>query len=352
MRAPMTSLPSRPPRRAPARLAAVVLALAAAGCSSTVDGAATPVDAGGSVPPGPVVYGVTIGDEARARFDRFADMRTWDPCALIDPTVLQGLGEVESQTSRTDFDTCYAYATPPGSGRLDEWRVRLELDPSFSDYRREDAPTQSIAGTQVLVLTSSSSPGECDLGVPVDDERVVDLSVDWSGSGPAPAPSCDAATALVEAMVPMLADPVRRAEGRYPVATPIATADPCAAIASYTAEGRAVQWDIDDGTLTRCTFSLGNGRDAADLDVDTGVAYTDSSPSDDEIPLTIGGFDATQRASTSGRSCTTTVRGRTEVPEGGRLESSTVVESITARADDCDQSNDLAERAVATIGLR
>ena len=46
------------------------------------------MDAGGLVPPGPVVYGVTIGDDARARFDRFADMRTWDPCALLDPAAL------------------------------------------------------------------------------------------------------------------------------------------------------------------------------------------------------------------------------------------------------------------------
>lgn len=348
MRAPgQTPVPA-----AAVRLGAALAVLAAAGCSSTVSGAATPVDAGGLVPPGPVVYGVTIGDDARARFDRFADMRTWDPCALLDPAALAAVGTVSEQSSRSGFDTCYAYAQPAGASKYDEWRVRVELDPSFSDYRREDKPTRSIAGTTVVVLDEDASAGDCELAVPVDDERVVDLDLGWSASGPPPGPACDTAASLVEAMVPLLANPVRRAEGRYPVSTPIATADPCAPIASYTAEGRAVQWELDQGSLTSCSFSLGNGRDAAELDVDTGV--TDPSPriSDGETATTVAGFDAVERPSSSGRSCTVVVRGRAEVPEGGTSEDSTVVESISARADDCAQANDLAGRSVSALGLR
>jgi hypothetical protein len=311
------------------------------------------VDAGGAVAAGPVVYGVNLGEDGRARYDGYAEMRTWDPCALLDPAALAAVGEVSSQSSRSGFDTCYAYAAPPGATRYAEWRLRVSLDPDFPDFERREATPRSIGGRDVLSLPQTS-PEDCDLVVPIDGDRVVELDVGWSGSGAPPATGCSVAEPLVAAMVPLLADPVRRSEGRYPVATPLAVADPCAGIAAYTARGEAVQWDLEDGDLTRCRFTLGSGRDAPDLEVTLGSApEAVETPDNGDTAVQVRGFDAVESPSSSGSSCRVRVFGRTPVPEGGLGgDDDTVVEEVQARADTCEQATQLADATVPAVGLR
>ncbi|WP_143261889.1 hypothetical protein [Allokutzneria sp. NRRL B-24872] len=218
---------------------ALALALLATGCSGE-PAAAPPSDkspAQGGGAPAASAPTMDFGS-AQATPDvvkslaEAAIYRTWDPCALHDPTSAAKIfNDVVALIEPSDFSSCLMTIKLDRNGSR-SWRIYTRVDSRFD----EDAAGEVVeaAGRKFVQdkKSSSSSPG-CEYNMQTSKTKALSLQVSWSGSlssDPPPKDPCALAKEYITALAPFFANPPLRSEKATEPQLPLASKDPCAPV--------------------------------------------------------------------------------------------------------------------------
>jgi hypothetical protein len=269
--------------------AAVVVVLTA-----LVTACATPI-AGSPQTAAPPGGGLPLEPEQTRLAELFAQVRSWDICALHD---VEAAGRVTGDVP----DELLPYREP-GSCRLltkdvsglPEWELQLDV---FQVVPTEGGgPPIDVGGVQMQQVRDADE-SRCAYSYPIGSPGQggepwgIELSV---ASIVANRPPCDVAREYATAIAPRLADPPLRSAGGTTPALDIAASDPCAVAAAMVpalAGGQPLPPDaveVADIEPYRCSVDadVGNGADVRK--VRGSVEFTIAS-SADLGSATIGGF--------------------------------------------------------------
>lgn len=273
------------------------------GCASSVDGTPLAEPASATATPAPVIdYAIPLTAAEKEKLSLLATWRSWDPCGLIDTTVLKSLGapsdEVKIDGSE-QLDACYgdfAY-----SSDAPDWDITVRIATTAGS---DGVPT-TLGDANVLIDEPKTAREGCSYLLPMSViDQYVKVQADWRDTDPAPSPVCEVAKKMATAALPLLKSPPLRKDVHSSPDTPLALADPCAGIEGLS-KTHTVQLSFTSTRMHRCALRLDKDVSVSvSIDVDRDRT-TSSSLSADESVATVGKFTGVRRTGTS--SCSISV---------------------------------------------
>jgi hypothetical protein len=249
----------------------VALLLTIAGCAQSVPGTAGPVAA--QLPAG----GLPLEPDEQAAVALFAEVRTWDMCALHDiPAAASVTGYVPDEIlPYAGLGSCRLTLQQPDG--VSDWDLTFEV----SRTRPADggAPI-TIGGTQ-LPQVGYQSTMECAYSYPVGPPDA-EWGIELTASNVSPnRPQCDVARDYLNAVAQRLAAPPLRSAGATTPALSLPGVDPCSVAAQLVpvvANGAAVpredlRADMDTPYECFVGVEIGTGTPQAE-DVRSTVEFT------------------------------------------------------------------------------
>ncbi|WP_344874790.1 hypothetical protein [Allokutzneria multivorans] len=214
---------------------ALALALLATGCSGEQAAAPpsgkAPAQGGAPAASAPTAdFGpVQVDPETLKGFAESAIYRTWDPCALHDPTSAAKIfSDVVALIEPSDFTSCLMTIKLDRTGSR-SWRIYTRIASSY--LQEEGGEVLEAAGRKFVQAKkgSSSSPG-CEYDMQTSKTKSLSLQVSWSGSlstDPPPKDPCALAKEYMTALAPFFVNPPLRSEKATEPQLPLASKDPC-----------------------------------------------------------------------------------------------------------------------------
>lgn len=209
-----------------------------------------------------------LDKNATQRLAAYAAFRGWDPCAMHDPVAAAKnpkLGKGD-ELEPDDLNGCILRTKLNEDPVPDGWRLSIELGQEFGPGRREDADPVQIGSRQVFkqrplggALGATMDKGRCYFYVPAIGEYATSFSVNWNGMSDRPmaTSACEAGTAYLTAVLPLWADPPRRADGLTSPRLKLADQDPCEAAKELEPLfGPGNEADIRPMSPYECQFQL------------------------------------------------------------------------------------------------
>ncbi|WP_030431918.1 DUF3558 domain-containing protein [Allokutzneria albata] len=213
----------------------LALALLVTGCSggpaATPPSDKSPAQGGAPAASAPKVdFGsVQVDPETLKGLAESAIYRTWDPCALHDPTSAAKIfGDPATSLEPSDFTACLMLVDLDRTGSR-RWRVYTRIASTFNEGAGGEV--LEAAGRKFVQAkkSASSTPG-CEYTMQTSQTKALSLEVNWSGASSEAPPKdpCALAKEYTTAVAPFFANPPLRSEKATDPELPLASKDPCA----------------------------------------------------------------------------------------------------------------------------
>ncbi|MCP3804238.1 hypothetical protein NLX83_33690 [Allokutzneria sp. A3M-2-11 16] len=250
---------------------ALALAVLATGCSGepAAPPSQNPEQGGGAAPAGAAstdLGSVQADPESRRNMAEMAIYRTWDPCALHDPTAAAKVfGDAVALIEPSDFTSCLLRVNLDRTGSRG-WRIYTRVGSPFLEDDVAGATVLDAAGRKFHGKKSApgSTPG-CDFVMQTSKTKTLQLQVNWGGMSTETPPkdSCEAAKEYMTAIAPFFANPPLRSEAQTEPQLPLASKDPCAPVKelvekfrSMSVEGEQPSAIVTGMSPNTCTLSF------------------------------------------------------------------------------------------------
>lgn len=319
------------------------LATLATACAAPITGvphAAGEVAAGGGLP---------LEPEQQRLAGLFADVRSWDMCAIHDIAAAEratGFAPDELLPYR-EPGNCRLVMRDPGE--TDDWELQLDV---FQVVPTAGGQPLDVGGVQMPQVHESDET-RCaysyPIGIPAkgDDQWGIDISVFGTADNEAP---CDVAREYATAIAPRLADPPLRSAGGTRPALAIAASDPCALAAAMVpvlSDGQPLgsgALEVGDLQPYGCGVYVTAGDGSTARRVNGSVEYTMTSAGDIGAD-TVAGHPAVRTE--LGTNCKVAFA-PSDVVLAGNPESAPTVPTVEI-VSGCGQIDALAEAAAGAI---
>jgi hypothetical protein len=199
--------------------------------TALVTGCAGPIAGTPRAAVAPTGGGLPLEPEQARLAELFAEVRSWDVCAMHD---------IEAAARTTGYPSdellpasgpggCLLVTTAPTG--IGHWELRLDLTP----MPPAAGDPVDVAGVQMPQVDGAAGGGKCAYSYPIrptgqgDEPWGIQLSAVSTFGDKAP---CDVAREYATAIAPRLANPPRRSAGGTTPALDIAASDPCAVAAA------------------------------------------------------------------------------------------------------------------------
>jgi hypothetical protein len=274
-----------------AATAVAALAVLVTACSAPIAGTASPVGRPASTPGG----GLPLDPEQQRKADLFAEIRTWDMCAMHDvEAAARATGFApDALTPYRELGICRLVMKEPNG--TSEWELQLDVLPVIpTEGGGQPLAVDGVELPQVRDNTESRCAYSLPIGPPGAEPWGVEISVFTLAGNKAP---CDVAGEYATAILPRMTNPPLRRDGGTSPALDLAASDPCAMAAAMvpTLSGglAAENLEVADLEPFKCTVTVKDGDGVLAPAARGTVEFTLASAGDLQ-GATVAGFPASR----------------------------------------------------------